>query len=359
MLTFHFTGVEGSMTESEILTSGMVGKEVRLELDESWEGLKKTAVFQAGGITRIVTDPGQTVLIPAQVLERPFAKLFVGIYGTDETGALVIPTVMAQGPMIRHGADPLADGTATELPVWKDLQNQIDELNEQLAALTQSSGGLSADGAQMLVDILSKGVYSADQTEQINALAELLGVTVAEDLSYLTHYWDFRTGSLTDRIGGLEATASADVTLDSGGAHLPSNASYLMVPEGADGATLAGHTAEVKFGQLNLSETAATQRLMLICAGTQPAALGLQWTVQDCWSTKSSLVTEFKDLNLFSGKTLVMKANNDGSVLEWYVDGQLIVAYEPTIAHTHLSIGTTTSAAFPLTVEYIRIYPNK
>lgn len=418
MLTFHFTGVDGSMTEAETLTSGMVGKEILLTFDESWANLSKTAVFRAGEITRVVMDPGETVVIPSEVLERPFGKLLVGVYGTNEAGDLVIPTVMAEGPMIRYGADPIEDETAKELPVWENLQNQIgdlsglstedktdlvsavnelsgtaatlsgrmdgleqaqefmgdpeqletgetatlvdavNEINSHVTELAKNCIGFNIDAAQMLVDILSKGLYTTDQTEQIDALAALFGVTVSEDLSHLIHYWDFRTGSLTDRIGGLEATASADVTLDATGAHVPTKSSYIMFPAGADGASLAGHTAEVKFGEMTLDEAASTQRLMLVCAGSQPAALGLQWTVRDCWSSKSSLVTEFTDLNMFSGKTLVMKANDDSSVVEWYIDGQLIVSYDITNPYTHLSLGSTTSGAFPLTVEYVRIYPN-
>lgn len=358
MLTFHFTGVDGSMTESETLTSGMVGKEIRLVFDESWAELSKTAVFRAGAITRIVTDPGETVIIPAEILERPFVKLFVGAYGTNELGDLVIPTVLAEGPMIRYGAAPTEDGTAKELPVWKDLQNQINELSHRLDMLDQGSGGLSPDAAQLLVDILSKAMYTNDQTVQIQTLAELLGCTVSEDLSHLTHYWDFRTGSLTDRIGGLEAVISEGVTLDAGGAHTSTNSSYIMFPTGADGASLSGHTAEVKFGDMSLDEAASTQRLLLICSGLQPASQGLQWTLRDCWSCKSSVVTEFTDLNMFSGKTLIMTANEDSSLLEWYLDGQLITSLEPTSAYTHLSIGSTANSAFPLTVEYVRIYPN-
>lgn len=358
MLTFSFTGVDGSMTESEILTSGMVGKEVGLLFDESLENLSKTVVFRAGDVTRVVMDAGETLTIPADVLAHPFTKLFVGVYGTDETGTVAIPTIMAEGPVIRYGADPVEDETAYELPVWKNLQNQINDLADQVARLAQGSGGLSADAAQMLIDIMSKGVYTSDQTEQINALAEALGVTVSEDLSHLVHYWDFRNGDLTDRIGGLEATASADVTLDADGAHVPTKTSYILFPAGADGATLAGHTAEIRFGEMTLDESASTQRLMLISAGTQPAILGLQWTVQDCWSTKSSLVTEFTDLQMFSGKTLLAKANEDASLIEWYMDDQLIVSLEPTISCTHLSIGSSSSGAFPLTVEQIRIYPN-
>ena len=106
MLTFEFTGVEGRMAGSEILTSGMVGKTVQIRFDDSWTNLSKTVVFRAGNIC--ATAPGDTfpIAIPSEVLRHPFRKLHVGVYGTDEAGTLVIPTVMVEGPMIRYGADP-------------------------------------------------------------------------------------------------------------------------------------------------------------------------------------------------------------------------------------------------------------
>ena len=417
MLTFAFTGVDGTMTESELLTSGMVGKQIALRFDSSWDALNKTVVFRAGDVTRVVMDPGDPATIPAEVLARPFGKLFVGVYGTDESGNLVIPTIMVEGPMIRYGADPVQDETAKELPVWENLQNQIgnlaqlstedksdlvsaanelsatktalteqmeeleqrqafmgqpdlleteatatlvdavNEIHTQVAELAQNCIGFNVDAAQMLVDILSKGLYTMDQTEQIQALAAHFGVEVSEDLSHLILYWDFRTGNLTDRIGGLKATTSADVTMDAKGAHLDTNASYLMFPAGFDGASLAGHTAEIKFGQMSLSQTASTMRLLCVCSGNQPAVTGLQWNVQDCWSKGASLVTEFKDIDMFSGKILLCKCSADGTVLDFYFEDQLIVSVTPTTGFTHLSIGSTTSAAFPLTVEYVRIYP--
>lgn len=476
MLTFSFTGVDGSMTESEILTSGMVGKEIRLTFDESWKNLTKTLVFRAGDTTRVVLNPGTTAVIPTEVLARPFAKLYVGVYGTDADGAIVIPTIMAEGPMIRYGADPIEDETAKELPVWENLQNQIGdlsdletdakdqlvsainelhhregalvadtqkleqdlgavksfvgtgselltaaketlvaavneldaavvgldaavmELDEKHAALTgavetltdsqrhigdptlletthketlvgavnevrnqvtglQGNVGLSEEAAQLLVDILSRGTYSSDQTEQVEALADILGVTVSEDLGNLILYWDFRSGSLTDKIAGLEATAADNVTFDQDGAHFGANNCFIMVPAGPDGGSLAGHTAEIKFGTMELNTSATTMRLLSVCAGAQPATSGLQWTAKDCWSRTASVTTEFTDINMFSGKSLIVKCSDDGSQLDFYFEDQLIVSVTPGFEHTHLSIGSTVSAAFPLTVEYIRIYP--
>ena len=457
MLTFQFSGVDGSMTESEILTSGMVGKQVQLLFDDSWANLNKTLVFRAGETTRVVTDPAFPATIPSEVLARPFGKLYVGVYGTDENDTLVIPTIMAEGPVIRYGADPIEDETAKELPVWENLQNQIgdlslletknqenlvsalndlaekeetlttnldnlaqaqtfmgssadlqtgakatlvDAVNElhihrtgleaqvQVLAETQTHMGdtttletthkhtlvgavnevhrqvaglleqapLTLDAAQLLVDILSKGIYFADQRENIDALAELFGVTVTEDLSHLLLYWDFRTGSLTDLLAGLEATGSQDVTLDASGAQLETANSYLMFPAGPDN-TLAGLTAEIKFGPMSLNQTATTMRLLCISTGSQPVSSGLQWTAKDCWSRAASVVTEFKDIDMFSGKRLLVKGSADGSQVDFYCEDQLIISLTPSFNFSHLSIGSTSSAAFPLTVEYVRIYP--
>jgi len=418
MLTFSFTGVDGSMTECETLTSGMVGKTVQLLFDDSWDSLSKTVVFRAADVNRVVIDPElPLVTIPEAVLARPFGKLFVGVCGTDEAGTVVIPTVMAEGPMIRYGADPIEDETACQLPVWENLQNQIgdltaleteekenltgavnelarretrlesdteqmqetlsylgepmlletvdksslvgavNELHRELDEHTQSCMGLTATTAQLLIDILSWGSYTVSQEEALAALAAAWGVTVPEMEIPPILYWDFRTGSLTDRISGIAATAAANVTLDSDGAHLPSNTSYIMFPAGLDGASLAGHTMEVKFGQMTLNDQAATLRLACSCLGTQPAASGLLWTSADCWSSKTTVVTEFTDLHMFSGQTLYAKGDPDSNRIDWYCQDQLISSTEPSSPHSYLSIGSSSSGAHPAVVEYVKIYP--
>ena len=340
MLTFQFNGADGHMSESETLTSGMIGKEARLIFDDGWNDLTKTVVFRAGDITRVVMNPAETVVIPESVLARPFSRLYVGAYGTDEAGELVIPTVMVEGPMISYGADPMTDDTADELPVWKKMQELIG-LTVNLETVNKANLVCAINELLKRINILTDDLESIRSQKPVNPI----------------HHWDFRSGNLVDRIGELEAVTSDDVTLDESGAHLPTASSYLMFPAGAEGASLAGHTAEIKFGEMTLADT-APMRLLLISGETQPASMGLQWSVQRCWSTKSSLVTDFTDLQMFSGKTLMMKANADSSLIEWFIDGKRIVSLEPTIPYTHLSIGSTANGAFPLTVEQIRIYKN-
>ena len=502
MLTFSFTGVDGTMTARETLTSGMVGKQVQLQFDSSWDRLSKTVVFRAADVNRVVINPASDlVVIPEAVLARPFGKLFVGVYGTDEAGTVVIPTIMAEGPMIRYGADPIEDETAKELPVWENLQNQIGDLSDlqtqekdsltgavnelhsqetaleadvaqlqetvsylgepmllatadktslvgaineiheqesalsdqmeqvqdilpsignpyqlktqnkatlvsaineihqeesaladqmeqvqdvlprignpsqletqnkatlvgavneihgQLQELSQSCLGFTATSAQLLIDILSKGVYTEPQEEAIADLATQWGVTVPQKEVDPILHWDFRTGSLTDLVEGITATSASSVTLDSDGAHLPSNNSYVMFPAGLGNASLAGHTLEVKFGPMSLNTQVSTLRLVCSCVGSQPASTGIFWTASDCWSSKSAVVTEFTNIAMFSGKTLYAKGATDSNRIDWYCQDQLICSSESSIPHTHISIGSSSSGAHPLVVEYAKIYP--
>lgn len=150
MLTFEFDGAEGRMITSDILTSGMVGRRVQFRFSREWDALRRTAVFAAGEVTRDVPDIREEAVIPARVLEKPLEQLYVGIYGTNGAGDLVIPTVWVPGPVIRPGADPSGDpSTAPELPVWDRilammgaLENLDTDTRENLVAAINEAAGV-------------------------------------------------------------------------------------------------------------------------------------------------------------------------------------------------------------------------
>ena len=175
MLTFRFSGVDGAMTVPETLTSGMVGKKVKFELSKDWEGLRKTVVYTAGDIVRTTLDAGEVDTIPAEILAEPLCQLHVGIYGVNQDGTLVIPTVHACGPTIRPGACPSGDpSTDPALPVWLQLFTMItamggltSEEEAQLAAAIRESvqtggGSLSASGAGDAIVITTNLWVGAD-----------------------------------------------------------------------------------------------------------------------------------------------------------------------------------------------------
>ena len=137
-------GVHANAVKLGTLTTGMVGAKVQFTFDSSWEGLSKTAVFRCMDITKDVLNIDSEVTIPHEVLVRSGSPLYVGVYGTNADGDLVIPTRWATVGIVYSGADPSGDPSTERSPdVWEQLQNQINELKNQ---------GADADAIKQAVD---------------------------------------------------------------------------------------------------------------------------------------------------------------------------------------------------------------
>lgn len=142
MLTFKFSGADGVMTVAETLTSGMVGKQVKLEFTSDWDNLTKTAVFEAGDISVAVYDVSDTVAIPEAVLSISRRRLKIGIYGENADGKIT-PTIYAIGPRIEEGADPYRASGNPPMPKWKELEERIEDLENG-----NTGGGSGSDSSQ-------------------------------------------------------------------------------------------------------------------------------------------------------------------------------------------------------------------
>ena len=166
MLTFYFNGAEGTMKVPQMLTSGMVGKKLLLELSPEWEDLVKTVVFSNGTVTRDVVFSGNPVTIPAEVLEEPLKTLEVGVYGLGSGGEPVIPTVRAQGPVIDPGVKPSGDpSTDPTLPVWGQILAQLGDLSD-----------LSTQTRENLVAAINEVLRRLEAVEEMDETLTLPGV---------------------------------------------------------------------------------------------------------------------------------------------------------------------------------------
>lgn len=104
------------------ITAGTVGLPVEFSFDSQWDGLDKTAVFQAGHVCKIVYPLTTEVVVPWEVLEGPGAWLSIGVYGVNEDGSAAIPTTWANVCAISHSAQPEGDPSADHtLPVYQQL----------------------------------------------------------------------------------------------------------------------------------------------------------------------------------------------------------------------------------------------
>ena len=110
------SAADAAVTAPATLTSGMVGATVTFAFSgTTWQSLRKIAVFRAGSVRRDVEETdwsGSVCTIPWECLSEADERLLVGVYGMDEAGTVVIPTVYADCGWIWPGADPAGDPAA-------------------------------------------------------------------------------------------------------------------------------------------------------------------------------------------------------------------------------------------------------
>lgn len=160
------------------ITAGTVGLPVEFTFDSHWEGLDKTAVFQAGRECRIVEGLESEAIVPWEVLDRPGAWLSVGVYGVNKDGSVAIPTIWANVCVINPSAHPSGDpSTDPTLPVYKQLMNQIGNPEE----LKTNAKGSLVDATNELYERTNMAYGSILVSDKAPTIAPVLWFNTAPD----------------------------------------------------------------------------------------------------------------------------------------------------------------------------------
>lgn len=181
MIKVVFNKTCGRCTQSEPLTSGMVGQPIQFDYSPDFDGLTLTAVFTNGKTTVDVLNPGNQCVIPHEVLDTVGTLVKVGIYAT-RGNELVIPTVYATIGIVLKGADPSGDVSADPtLPVWAQIQGIIGNLNDlnteaknNLVAAINEAAQTGSGGASIAMRVDDEYIqYSTDNGNTwINLIAK-------------------------------------------------------------------------------------------------------------------------------------------------------------------------------------------
>ena len=106
MIIFNATSRRAACLSDDAITTGSVGMEVRFRCSDEWNGLTRIAIFRGSDTSVDVLLSGDSCTVPAEVLTRSSGDLHIGLYGTDGSGHLVIPTVYANAGRIQRGTEP-------------------------------------------------------------------------------------------------------------------------------------------------------------------------------------------------------------------------------------------------------------
>lgn len=131
------------------LTSGCVGTVVQFYFSSDWDGLNRTAVFETSAYQKETAElsADNSAVIPESVMVQDGVTLFIGVYGTNGGGSIVVPTVYANCGEIKTGANTEPGGEPVTPSQAQQLQNQIDDLDNRVDALEAGGGGGSGGGA--------------------------------------------------------------------------------------------------------------------------------------------------------------------------------------------------------------------
>ena len=170
MIKIEVHSTRAVIRSQEPLTVGLRGAKARFSFGEAWDALIRTVVFRQGEKTVTVPDIGAEVTIPWEVLTVPGEPVQIGVYGTDSTGTVAIPTVWAETQPVRQGTDPEGDPATEPTPgLWEQLQGKMGSL-EQLQTKEKSSLVAAIDEANRAVFTVkvtgTEGSYSADCSMQ-------------------------------------------------------------------------------------------------------------------------------------------------------------------------------------------------
>ena len=110
MIQITVEGRRASASNKELLTSGSAGIEAQFTLDEAWElAPARTAVFRVGDDGNkydVPLDNTLTCVVPPECLTVSDEVLFIGIYGGNGSGTIIIPTIWVSAGVIKPGTEP-------------------------------------------------------------------------------------------------------------------------------------------------------------------------------------------------------------------------------------------------------------
>lgn len=183
------------------ITAGTVGLPVEFTFDSQWDGLDKTAVFQAGRVCKIVDSLDTETVVPWEVLAFPGAWLSIGAFGVNADGSVAIPTIWVNVCAINISAHPNGDPAADpSLPIYQKLLNEVEDLrkiveggqNVDPNAIRQARVGyvtLRADAWVSQNDLHGQVVEIADVTEysqvDLTPSVEQLAIFHKKDLAFV------------------------------------------------------------------------------------------------------------------------------------------------------------------------------
>lgn len=137
----HVSGVEATTVEADAIPAGIIGATIAVAYGPEWDNLIKNVTFKgANNVTK--KKVGNVVELPREVAATPGAYVQIGFTGLAADGSTLIHTIWAELGTVQDSAcDDFGPPSENELPLWAQLQADVDNLEKEVDELKNGSPG--------------------------------------------------------------------------------------------------------------------------------------------------------------------------------------------------------------------------
>lgn len=220
---------------------------IRLSCSQEWADLSKIAVFRAQDSMIDVPVMGEILDIPPVMLQRENVHLLFGLYGVNEGGTIVIPTIWTDLGIVQPSPDPYGADNYEDPPAGLYAQLQALAAAAQSAAATAVSGTYAASinfslnaAGHLIMSVTENGETTETDLGSATAYA------AAVDGGYIGTYAEFQTmlqASQTAQAKAQQALDAANAVLETAQTSSQNASTALANANSAQTAANAANTA--------------------------------------------------------------------------------------------------------------------
>lgn len=222
-VTVH--GLSAVTKINESLPVGASGLKVRFKfVDPIWKTLSKTVVFRNKNTSMDVIIVNDCATIPHEILSSVLDVVEVGVYGTDSSNSLAIPTIWTQLGTVCSATKPSGKVSSERtLPYWAQIKEQVDIIQNTMMdqddlefALKQAKlsgafngpkgeqGAPGMNGKDGYSPIAGKDYWTADDQNRIIEETEKAVVNAISETTVIF-------GEATGKVAALRDSANREI----------------------------------------------------------------------------------------------------------------------------------------------------
>lgn len=146
--------------QKEWITTGSSGIQVQFLFSDDWEGLSKFAVFRNAEIEEskipIALPASGLTELPAENCAAEYVdeKVYVGVYGSDGLGHIIIPTIWVSLGVLKEGAAYEGMDPPQPTPdMWAQILAIAQNAGAENAEAAEAAAGRAEEAAELLTDV--------------------------------------------------------------------------------------------------------------------------------------------------------------------------------------------------------------